>query len=203
MTNQQQMPATPAGRALSRNETHDLGMIIKDRAKVLRAHVEEQAAKCMADFEAKIAAVYSFDQDDVWEEATRRAREVVAEAQKAIARRCEELGIPPSFAPGISATWQGRGENALRDRRTELRLVAKRRIEAMSKAAVTKIEHQSLNLRTQVVAMGLLSDEAKLFLESLAPVDDMMRSLEFGEVDAALEKEHQKRIEGRRQHGLE
>ena len=31
-------------RKLSRNETHDLSMIIKDRTKVLRAHAEEQAA---------------------------------------------------------------------------------------------------------------------------------------------------------------
>jgi hypothetical protein len=47
-----------APRALSRNETHDLGMIIKDRCKVLRAHAEEQAAACMADFERKLATSY-------------------------------------------------------------------------------------------------------------------------------------------------
>ena len=96
------------GRALSRNETHDLGMIIKERAKVLRCHVEEQSVKCMADFEAKLAAIYSFDQDEVWKKATERARRVVAEAQAEVAKRCEELGIPASFAPSINATWSGR-----------------------------------------------------------------------------------------------
>ena len=46
-------------------------MIIKDRTKVLRAHAEEQAAACMADFEKQMATVYTFDQDEVWQKATR------------------------------------------------------------------------------------------------------------------------------------
>ena len=75
------------GRKLSRNETHDLGMIIKDRAKVLKAHVEHQSAVVLADFEKQLAAVYSFDQDEVWKEATERAVKVVAEAQEKIAKR--------------------------------------------------------------------------------------------------------------------
>jgi len=183
-------------RALSRNETHDLGMIIKDRAKVLRAHVEERAAVCMADFESKLAAVYSFDRDDVWREAVAEASKVVAEAAIKIAERCKVLGIPEQFAPSLSIEWHGRGENAINSRRIELRRVAKTRIEAMARAAVTKIEHQSLDLRTQIVAMGLLSPEAKLFLESLAPVDEAMRSLEFRDVEVALEDQTARRRRG-------
>ena len=90
------------GRALSRHETHDLGMIIKDRAKVLKAHVEHQAAVVMADFEKKLAAIYSFDQDDVWKAAWAEAEAVARDCQNRIAKRCEEMGIPRSFAPGIS-----------------------------------------------------------------------------------------------------
>ena len=71
------MSTIATGRTLSRNETHDLGMIIKDRAKVLRAHAEEQAAACLADFEKKLAAVYTFDQDEVWKVATEEALKVV------------------------------------------------------------------------------------------------------------------------------
>ena len=59
----------------------------------------------------------------------------------------------------------------------------------MTKSAITKIEKQSLELRTQVVAMGLLSAEAKMFLESLAPIDEAMRSLDFHEVERKLEAE--------------
>jgi hypothetical protein len=76
-------------------------MIIKDRTKVLRAHVDEQAAACLADFEKKLAAVYSFDQDEVWAAATKAAQKVVSEAQEKIAKQCEKLGIPKPFAPGL------------------------------------------------------------------------------------------------------
>ena len=180
-------------RQLSRSETHDLSMIIKDRTKVLKAHVEEQAAACMADFESKLAAIYSFDQDEVWKKAAEEANAAAVAAQDIIAKRCKELGIPKTFAPRLGVHWEGRGENALTQRRAELRRVAKTAIEAMSKAAATKIEKQSLDLRTQVVAMGLMSADAKIFLESLAPVDEAMRTLNFAEMEQKLERDHGQR----------
>jgi hypothetical protein len=192
-----------APRVLSRNETHDLGMIIKDRAKVLKAHAEEQAAACMADFERKLATVYTWDQDATWKQAAQRAKQVVDEAQAEVAKRCKELGIPETFAPAIGLTWQGRGENALNQRRMELRRVAESAIRAMTKAAVTKTEKQSLELRTQVVTMGLVSAEAKMFLESLAPVEDAMRALDFAEMEHKLESEQQQRLSDRRRMGYE
>jgi hypothetical protein len=185
------------GRVLSRNETHDLSMIIKDRSTVLRAHAEEQAAQCIAD-----AAVYSWDQDEIWQAATEEAQKVVGDCQAKIAARCEKLGIPKSFAPAIAMSWSGRGENALNSRRVELRRVAKTSIEAMMKAAITKIEKQSLELRTQVAALGLLSDAARVFLESLAPVEDAMQVLDFAEIEQKLEREQQQRIADRRHFGM-
>jgi hypothetical protein len=185
-------------RKLTRTETHDLSMIIKDRTKVLKAHAEEQAAACMAEFEAKLAAEYSWDQDEVWKSATLEAQKVIEEAQKKVAEQCERLGIPKTFAPRLGMTWEGRGENSLSQRRAELRRVAKSGIEAMTKAAMTKIEKQSLDLRTQVVSMGLLSADAKIFLESLAPVEDAMRSLDFAEIEHRLEKEQKLRLADRK-----
>jgi hypothetical protein len=179
-----------APRTLSRSETHDLSMIIKDRTKVLRAHAEAQAGACLADFEKQLSTIYTWDQDEIWQKAHGRAEEVARECQAKIAERCKELGIPRTFAPDISLSWHGRGENAMTARRVELRRVAKSAIEAMKLAAITKIEKQSLELRTQVVAMGLLSPDAKMFLESLAPVDDAMRSLDFAEVEKRLEQEN-------------
>jgi hypothetical protein len=188
----------PAPRQLSRNETHDLSMIIKDRTKVLKAHAEEQAAATIADFEKQLAAIYSWDQDEVWKRATEEAFKVCKEVQDKIDARCRELGIPKTFSPQLGVSWQGRGENASRERRTELRRVAKTSVDAMLKAAITKIEHQSLDLRTQVVSMGLLSADAKLFLESLAPVTDAMRALDFHDIEKKLENEQQQRIADRR-----
>jgi hypothetical protein len=188
-------------RRLRRTETHDLGMIIKDRAKVLRAHVEDQVAACVADFEKKLAASYSWDTDDTWKQAAERTQAAAEAAQQIIKERCKELGIPPTFAPRIGVHWEGRGENALSQRRTELRRVAKTSIEAMAKAAITKIEKQSLELRTQIVAMGLLTAEAKMFLESLSPIEESMRSLDFVEVEKRLEREQTEREAMRRRLG--
>lgn len=182
-------------RVLSRNETHDLSMIIKDRVKVLEAHANEQAAKCLSQFEKEIAARYQFDADEVWAEAVAEAQKVVAEAQDKIAKRCEKLGIPAMFAPGLELDWRKRGENMVASRRAELRRIAQATVDAMKKAALTKIMKQSLDLRTQVVAMGLLSPDAKMFLESLAPVEDAMKGLDFAAVELTLEKEKRRRIE--------
>lgn len=183
---------------LHRSETHDLRMILKDRAKVLRAHVEETAAKLLGDFEHSMATIFAWDDDEVWKQATSQAAAVVADAQEKITKRCKQLGIPARFAPELELNWRGRGENAIEYRRRELRGVAEAKIDAMRKAAITRIEKQSLDLQTQVVGMGLLSDQAKLFLSSLAPVEEAMGLLKFDDVEKQLEldKHNQRRIGG-------
>ncbi len=181
-------------RALSKSETHDLSMIIKERTKVLKYYAEEQAAKRLAEFEQHMATVSAWDQDEVWQKATEEAMKVVAEAQKTIAARAKELKIPPQFAPGLMLDWRNRGQNVMSQRRTELRRVAKVQIEAMTAEAIRKIEKQSLDLRMEVIRMGLLSPEGASFLESFAPVEDAMGALDFKKV----ELEYQTRQEPRR-----
>lgn len=174
-------------RKLSRNETHDLGMIIKERTKVLKSHIEAEGTRLLGEFERQIAAVYSFDDDEVWKAAAEEALKAAKEAQEKIAKRCEKLGIPRTFAPGLSISWQGRGENALKERRTELRGVAKAQVKAMMAEAVVKVERESLDLRTQIVALGLLSPEAKMFLQTLKPVEAAMQALAFDDIEKKLE----------------
>lgn len=172
-------------RQLSRHETHDLSMIIKERTKVLRAYASEQAKVCMADFERKLSTIYSYDQDEVWKSAT-EAMVVVAKAQERIEAQCVKRGIPKDLAPKLELGWNGRGQMRAATRRDELRRVAKAECEAMLASAVTKIERQSLDLRTQVVAMSVLTSEATLFLESLAPVEDAMGQLDFAKIETKL-----------------
>lgn len=174
-------------RPLSRQETHDLAMIIRDRTRVLKAAVAERAAACKADFEHQMATIYKWDEDAIWKEAAESAARVVEDAKAKIARRCRQLGIPERYAPDLDLRWIGRGENALSERRAELRRTADAIIAAMVKRAETMIERQGLALRTQVVAMGLLSPSAKLFLESLASVEEAMQQLEFADVEKQLE----------------
>lgn len=179
-------PRPPEGRRLSRHETHDLSMIIKDRAKVLRAAADEQAAKCMADFEKKVSRIYEFDQDDVWKRATEEAMEVVKRSQEKIEAQCKKMGIPKDLAPKLQLGWEGRGQMKSAARRAELRRVAKAEVEAMKLAAYAKIEKQSVELRSQVVGMGLLTPEATLFLESLAPIQEAIQMVDFATIETKL-----------------
>jgi len=189
------MEAAETATKLTRAEAHDLAMLVKDRTRVLKAAAEEQAAAHRADFQAKLAAEYSWAQDEVWEQAVRKAGEVVAEAQKAINARCRELGIPAAFAPGLALSWHERGQNMLSQRRSELQRVADRQIEAMQAAAVTKIEKQGLDLRTQILTMSIMSDNARVFLESLAPIEEAMPSIDFGDIQKRIEADQKKRRE--------
>lgn len=182
-----------APQKLSRQEAHDLGQIIKDRAKVLEANVEEQVAAQMSDFERQISTEYKFDQDAVWEQAARDSARVVTEANEKIIERCKALGIPAAFAPSIELSWARRGQNLMAERRTELRRAAVAAVEAMKRAAVTRIRKQSLDLRTQVVSAGMLSADGRLFLESLAPIEETMKSISFKEIAQKLESDKKKR----------
>lgn len=170
-------------KKLSRQEAHDLGQIIKERTKVLEAHADEQAAHCMADFERKLATIYSYDSDEVWKEATELAMLEVQKAQDKIDARCRKIGIPKDLSPRLVLSWEGRGQMKTASRRDEMRRVAKREVDAMKAAAMTKIRKQSLDLRTQVVSMGLMTQDAKVFLESLAPVDEAMTSIDFSQIE--------------------
>lgn len=173
-------------RRLARHETHDLSMIIKDRTKVLEAHTDEQAKACLADFEKKLSTIYSYDEDEVWKRATEDAMVEVKKCQDRIDARCQKLGIPKDLSPQLVLSWEGRGQMKTEQRRAELRRVARSEVEAMKASAVTKIRKQSLDLRTQVVAMGLLTPEATMFLESLATVEEAMKSIDFGAIETKM-----------------
>lgn len=192
-------PEIPAiDRKLTSKEAHDLGMLIKDRAKVLKAHAEEQAATCLADFEHKISAKFEFDKDDTWRALTEDAAAIITKANEQIAKHAlKKYGIPAEFAPSLKLSWAERGQNRTSDRRDELRRLARAQVESMKKKAMTDIEKQSLDLRTQVMSLQILSPNAQMFLESMAPIEQAMTALDFAEIEAKMiqaEKNKPKRI---------
>jgi len=195
-----QTPAVP-DRRITRAEAHDLSMLIKDRAKVLKAHAEAESARYLSEFEQQISQQYSFDQDDVWQKAMMEVAEVARKAQETVLARCKALGIPSMFAPVIGVGWQGRGQNLMAERRGELRRAAKAKIEAMVRAAQTKIEQQAVDLRTKILSMGVLSADGQMFLESLAPVDDSISNLSFSDIAQELDAKRKNNNEAMRRLG--
>jgi len=173
-------------KPMTKSEREDLAKLIRNRERVMKSAARERSAELLAEFEQQMASVYSYDQDEVWKSATEAAAAAVADAQQAITERCSELGIPARFAPNVEFSWRGRGENAIKDRRTELRAVAKSRIEAIEKSACTKIEMLCLDAQSQILAHGLTSAAAIAFFDALPKVEVLMPPLEMASVEQML-----------------
>lgn len=128
----------------------------------------------------------------MWKQILKAANEIARnadrEAKAQMAARCEALGIPARFAPGVSvyAGWNERGENMVAKRRVELRHVAVSRIAALEKAAHVAIERQALEIQTRLLAGGLSSPEARAFLESLPSADALMPPVALAELEAGM-----------------
>ena len=99
-----------------------------------------------------------YDDDEIWKATTVAAQQAVDAAQAQIAKRSRELGIPKQFAPSISFGWHGRGQNGVKERRAELRTMAKAEIALIEKRAATEIEKYSVECQTKLVADGLTSE---------------------------------------------
>jgi len=131
---------------MSKGEREDLQRLVRQREKVLKSAAKQRSTEMLAEFENHLAARYQFDQDETWAEAERLARAEVERSNARIAARCAELGIPKDFAPSLDFHWYGRGENASKVRRQELRKVAVKVLEnhpAMRwDAAVAKIARE-------------------------------------------------------------
>lgn len=178
---------------MTKAERQELTSLIRKRERVMKIKAQERSAALLAEFDAQSAKIYHFDDDPLWEQAEAEARKAIEEANLQIAARCQQLGIPAEFAPGLSFFWHGRGHNAVADRRTELRRAAKSRIEAIEKEALSKIEALSLQAQTEIIAQGLESDTAKEFLAGVEPVEKLMPPVQFDEIQSLVETRRQQR----------
>ena len=174
------------GAGMTARERSDLAVLVRQRERVAKRQAEHRSAELLAEFERQIAAVYHFDQSSVWKEATERAERAVEAANKQIAEECRALGIPRQFAPRLDLEWYRRGENAAKERRVELRKAAEARIKERELAAKAAIERASLEVQTQLLADGLTTDAAKVFLERMPEVSTLMPPLDVAEVKALL-----------------
>lgn len=173
---------------MTKGERAELGSLIRKQERVMKAAASERSAKLMAEFEQQMDESFSFNDDAIWKQAVEAAKETMAEANRKIAARCNELGIPPEFSPSLSFWWNDKGQNAVKARREELRRIAKRKIEAMETEARTKIEAMSLSAQTEVIAHGMKSEAARTFLERMPSLDSLMPRITQDDVSMLLPK---------------
>jgi hypothetical protein len=79
------------------------------------------------------------------------------------------------------------GRDGLKNRRAELRKVAKARIAALEAEAIVKIELHTAEIITRIIAHGLTSTAARDFLDSLPAVETLMPPLDVQAVSSMLE----------------
>src|SRR3954453_3284624 len=90
---------------MTNREREDLQRLVRQREKVLKSAAAERSAQLLADFENQMGSQYAFDDDDVWAKAKETAQREVDKAQKIVAARGQELGIPKQFAPSLHLSW--------------------------------------------------------------------------------------------------
>jgi hypothetical protein len=159
---------------MTERERSNICVILRRREKLQKTAAAKHAAELMADAERQLSARFSYDDDDIWRKAQAAADAVVGEGQRAVAARCEELGIPKEFAPGLSLCWYSRGENAVKARRDELRRLAQARVDAMLREAILQIETRSVEYQEQVMAGGFTTAAAREFLDALPAPESLM-----------------------------
>lgn len=168
---------------MTRHEREDLQRLVRQREKVQKSAAKQRSAELLADFEAQMAAQYSFDDDAVWAEAAKAAKAEVDKAKAVVAQRCQELGIPKEFAPTLAIGWNHNGyRNGTKEQKAELRKVAVTKVAAMEARALVMIEQASVEAQTRLAIAGLSSEAAVGFIEALPSVDTLMSRLSFDEV---------------------
>lgn len=180
--NRTTIPQSRENGSMTKAERADLCRYIRRSEKLSKTAAKQRAAELKVDVEQKLCKIWSPDDDVMMEALHREASGHVAAAQAKLKDRCDELGIPKSFAPGISISWYYRGETAMSERRTELRKLAYARIDAMEKTACTRIETESFELEGTILAGGLESSAAKEFLASMPSAEELMPELPADEI---------------------
>ncbi len=180
--------ATPV-KEMTKAERNDLLSIGRKRERVALDDADVRAAQLKTDFENHLSAIYSWDQHEKWAEVYAKAKEIERHGNSVVAEACRELGIPPQFAPSMTIGWRSRGENASASRRAELRRAAYAQIDEWCKTAKHVIRKRSAETQTNLLARGLTTAEAHLFLSAMPTPEELMPAMTMDEAKRFLKME--------------
>jgi hypothetical protein len=152
--------------SMSAKEADRLDRLIRQRAKLANLDADARAAQLKAELEEQLARIEAAD-DARWVRFLEIADAVVAEGNQKIREILREEGVPESFKPQMVLSWRGRGENANKERRAELRRVGGTMIDALAKQAKARIAEDALRLSTDLLARSLTGEAAQAWLAAL------------------------------------
>jgi hypothetical protein len=141
----------------------------------------------LANFEEEIATVFSAE-DEAFRDVVAYVEELMKKANAEIDRRCDELGIRRAFRPRLMMAMSGRGENASKERRAELRRAAEARAESDMLKAKKEIRRTFTDALEMLAIGALNSDEARAFLAQMPRPEALMPEVRLADLDAAKAK---------------
>ncbi len=165
-------------------ERAELGKLLRLRGTVAKADLKARGAEQAAIVEQQLSARFSAE-DVKFADVTALGKQACKKVDAEVAARCEALGIPASFRPSASFAWSYRGENAIRERRTELRMVARAEIEAGVKRGSVEIDRAVAALQTRLIDGALSSADARLFLDALPTVESLLPAPSVAAIESA------------------
>jgi hypothetical protein len=80
---------------MTKSERDDLVRLVKQREKLAKSAAEQRSAMMLADFEREIAAIHTFDKNEIWRAAMAAGLEAAQKANEAVVAEATRLGIPP------------------------------------------------------------------------------------------------------------
>jgi hypothetical protein len=172
-----------AKQPISKSERDELAKLVRARVRAAKHDVAQREAELVADTEEQLSAIFE-PLDDAWAHLTKEAQERVREWDEEIAQLCRDRGVRDSFRPKLSLSWQGRGENADKHRRAELRSLAHARIDAAGRAAIAAIERSAADTLEQLFLSGAPTEEARGFLQAMPTVQTLMPPVSVGELES-------------------
>ena len=161
--------------------------ILHQRKRVTKAEAADLAVTLKTEFDELLTRKFDFGTTALWAEAEKIATEAAAEAEKTVAERCEKLGVPREFAPGITSVgW--RGPSLVEDRKSELRRVARTLIEIRLKATARAIEKHTLAAMQKIVRPAITARDVQAVMDDTLRLDELMRPIGFEEAEALCGK---------------
>lgn len=171
-----------AKHQMSRTERDDLIRIVRLREAQAVDDMRARLAAIEADGEAQIAASYP-ENHPAWADLAAAAAQFVQETDQKILEICRQMGIRDEFRPSLYVGWRSRGENGFSERRTELRRVLKAQLERLERETVRTIKGQTRALQSRLLAGGLETEEARLFLDSLPSAEQLLPGISLQDLE--------------------
>jgi hypothetical protein len=184
---QLEIPLNDKSEKLTKHDLEKLLQLDRNEAKALKNATDARRVQVIAKGEADLARRYRFDHKPEWAEAYGAAQEIISKLNEKIREDLEAAGIPVEFAPSAGIDWSSRGENAIAQRRAELRRVLVTEALAQQKAACVAIDLYSVKCQRELLSCGVESQMAQQILASRPTLEALMPALNLEDLEKKID----------------